>query len=204
MDPVDGHFVQRISFDKWTKNLLVDIGRAKADWFRFNNWPSHLNRFLRHGLTHEEAWHFQQFLGVCGEAALWQWLWGDLSEFWKQQAFLHESKALSDGGEDLPGLDVKTRDLMYHGTVSQPDLLLTQNRLNPKVHYVLCVVELDKPVVPLELNVSIMGCISGQVVVDRQQEWWDEKLKKVVVPQEFLSPPETLLWHEHKINKGKA
>ena len=200
---MDASLRVQIRLDTSTLDLIWSIAKAKSDWFRKNNWTSSLSRFLKFGLKPTEAEHFQQFIGLCGEAAVWQWLWGDLGEFWEQQAWLHESKALSDGGEDLPGLDVKTRDLMYHQFCHQPDLLLTQNRLNPSVHYVLAIVLLHQPVVPLELDVVIAGAISGQTVVEHQQEWFSDQLQKIVISQEYLTPPQTLRWTEHQINRGK-
>ena len=154
----------QIEFDTSTTKLLWEIGKAKAAWFAQNNWVGALSRFLRFGITTPEAENYQQFFGLAGEAAVWQWLWGDLGEFWEQQAWLHESKALSDGGQDLPGLDVKTRDLIYHSDPTQPDLILTPNKINPDVWYVLCIVHLDQPKVPLELLVSIAGTIDGKTI----------------------------------------
>ena len=200
---MDASLRVQIRLDTSTLDLIWSIAKAKSDWFRKNNWTSSLSRFLKFGLKPTEAEHFQQFIGLCGEAAVWQWLWGDLGEFWEQQAWLHESKALSDGGEDLPGLDVKTRDLMHHQFCHQPDLLLTQNRLNPNVHYVLAIVLLHQPVVPLELDVVIAGAISGQTVVEHQQEWFSDQLQKIVISQEYLTPPTVLKWTEHQINRGQ-
>ena len=194
----------QIRFDDWTKDLLWKIAKAKADWFRENGWKSKLDRFLKFGLSMDQAEQWQQFLGLCGEAAVWHWLWGDLGEFWEQQAFLHETKALSDGGQDMPGLDVKTRDLIYHDHHSQPDLFLTPTGINPEIYYVLCVVLISQPVMPLELDVVISGAISGRTVLANSNEWFDDKLKRTVISQEFLTPVQTLKWNEHVINKRKG
>ena len=203
MDPATGQDAMRIhiTHDKSTTDLLWDIGKAKADWFRQNNWTSSLSRLVRFGLSVVEAEHYQQFLGLAGEAAVWQWLWGDLGEFWEQQAWLHESKALSDGGQDLPGLDVKTRDLIYHREIHQPDLLLTPHRINETIHYVLSVVSLAEPFKPLETDVHICGTISGLTVSHLQQRWFNAELKRLVIPQEELSPVQILRWQEHGVNQ---
>jgi hypothetical protein len=191
----------QVDFDTSTIKLFKQIGEAKAAWFSQNNWVNHLSRLIRFGLSVTDAENFQQFLGLAGEAAVWQWLWGDLGEFWEQQAFLHESKALSDGGQDLPGLDVKTRDLIYFSDPAKPDLLLTPNKINQNVYYVLCIVLLDKPIVPLELTVQIAGTISGQTVLDNQDKWYDQKLQRIVISQDKLAPIQTLRWAEHHINR---
>ena len=83
---MDASLRVQIRLDTSTLDLIWSIAKAKSDWFRANNWTSSLSRFLKFGLTTPEAERFQQFIGLCGEAAVWQWLWGDLGDFWEQQA----------------------------------------------------------------------------------------------------------------------
>jgi hypothetical protein len=66
---------------------------------------------------------------------------------------------------------------------------------------VLCIVLLDKPIVPLELTVQIAGTISGQTVLDNQDKWYDQKLQRIVISQDKLAPIQTLRWAEHHINR---
>lgn len=195
----------QITHDQATTNLLWSAAGAKAAWFQQNHWASKLSRMAKFGITPTEAEHFQQFVGLAGEAAVWQWLWGDLGEFWEQQSELHETQTRTDGGHDLPGgLDVKSRDLMHHSAAHLPDLLLTPSRLNPRSQYLLTVVCLAEPWRPQETEVVLCGAISGQVIQSQQSRWYSEKLRMLAIAQGDLSPVETLRWPEHKVNsRGK-
>ena len=180
-----------INFDAKTTQLLWNIAEAKSLWFKKNNWPIHIQRMAKFGISEEQARTYNQFCGLCGEAALWEWLYGDLSEFWEQQAYLHESQSLTDGGTDMPGLDVKTRDLI---TDAIPWLIITPHKLDPKVRYVLCVVQSEHPSKPETVSVDIIGSIHGEVVDRLKEHWWHEGLHRITIEQEYLTPPETLKW----------
>lgn len=180
-----------ITFDSETTDLIWKIGQAKSDWFEKNNWPIFINRSIKFGVSESQARTYNQFCGLCGEAALWQWLYGDLSEFWKQQAFLHESKALTDGGQDMPGLDIKTRDLI---TDPVPWLIITPEKLNTRIRYVLCVVQSHEPVKPDTVTVQIVGSIHGEVVDRLKDSWMNPNLNRITIDQEYLTPPEMLKW----------
>lgn len=200
----EDHLRIQITHDHATTNLLWSAAGAKAAWFQQNHWASKLSRMAKFGITPTEAEHFQQFVGLSGEAAVWQWLWGDLEEFWEQQAELHESQTRTDGGQDLQGIDVKTRDLMHHSSDNLPDLLITPSRLKSHVHYLLAVACLSEPWRPQETVVVLCGAISGQAIHQQQRRWYSEKLRNLVIPQSDLAPITTLRWPEHPANsRGK-
>ena len=180
-----------IDFGPHTTNLLWRIGQEKSVLFKKNNWPIHIQRMDKFNISEEQARTYNQFCGLAGEAALWEWLYGDLSGFWEQQANLHESQALTDGGTDMGNLDVKTRDLI---TDPIPWLIITPHKLDTKVRYVLCVVQSEHPSKPETVSVDIIGSIHGEVVERLKHHWWHEGLHRITIEQEFLTPPETLKW----------
>ncbi len=147
-----------VQFNHNDTALLWMAGSAKAEWFRSHRWPNTKTpKLASYNLTPDEEQHYMQFIGLAGEAAIHRILYGDLHRFWIAQG-LQQKSHRGDGGNDLPGLDIKCAD-MIGGKV--PNLLIQAKLIKPETIYILAIASVDEPKKPELLEVKVLGCIRG-------------------------------------------
>jgi len=186
-----------ISIDENQAGLIWMAASSKAEWMNKNNWPPiQSGKMKSWNLNPTEEQTYHQAIGLAGEAAVHLWIFGNLSRFFIQQQ-INNDGTKGDGGEDIPGVNIKAVDSLCNEPLKQM-MMIPPSRISSDIIYLQTMVIINNPYEFIyNLRVQIIGAISGASIMNNFKID-HAPIPCYQIPFDLLYPPEALLWDEQK------
>lgn len=186
-----------INIDENQAGLIWMAASAKAEWMLQHNWePIESEKMKAWNLNKTDEQTYHQAIGLAGEAAVHLWIFGNLSRFFATQQ-INNNNHKGDGGEDIPGVNIKSVDNLCKQPYKQM-MLIRPSRISSDIIYLQTMVLIHNPYEFIyNLKVQIIGAISGSsVMANFKVDAYP--IPCYLIPFDLLYPPEALLWDEQK------